>query len=120
LSKTLPQGALALEGVEGGDAATGRGYIIIIGPFLPWSFSAWKSRCPDACQPKKERSTMGTALFIIVYLTNGITGANMMVTQCYVPEMRVFSSHLACQTALQNVLTQAAANMKVNAVCMDL
>jgi len=63
---------------------------------------------------------MGTALLVIVYLTNGLTGANMTVTQCYVPEMQVFSSHLACQTALQNVLVQAAANMKVNAVCMDL
>ena len=46
--------------------------------------------------------------------------SNMTVTQCYVPETRVFSSHLACQTALQNVLAQAVANMKVNAVCMDL
>jgi hypothetical protein len=62
---------------------------------------------------------MGTALLIIVYLTTG-TGANMTVTQCYVPETRVFSSHGACQTALQNVLAQAVANMKVNAVCMDL
>jgi hypothetical protein len=44
----------------------------------------------------------------------------MTVTQCYVPETRVFSSHLACQTALQNALAQAVANMKVNAVCMDL
>ena len=63
---------------------------------------------------------MGTALLIIVYLTNGLTGANMTVTQCYVPETRVFSSHGACQAALQNVLAQAVANLKVNAVCMDL
>jgi hypothetical protein len=58
-----------------------------------------------------------TALLIIVYLTNGIAGANMTVTQFYVPATQVFSSHLACQTAL---LAQAVANMKVNAVCMDL
>ena len=63
---------------------------------------------------------MGTALLIIVYLTNGLTGANMMVTQFYAPATQVFSSNRACQTALQNVLAQAVANMKVNAVCMDL
>jgi hypothetical protein len=61
-----------------------------------------------------------TALLIIVYLTAGPTGANMTVTQFYVPATQVFSSRGACLTALQNVLTQAVANMRVNAVCMDL
>jgi hypothetical protein len=32
----------------------------------------------------------------------------------------VFSSRGTCLAALQNVLAQAVANMKVNAVCMDL
>jgi hypothetical protein len=61
-----------------------------------------------------------TALLIIVYLTNGVTGANMTVTQFYVPATQVFSSHGACLTALQQVAAQAVANMKVSAVCMDL
>jgi hypothetical protein len=63
---------------------------------------------------------MGTALLIIVYLTNGLAGANMSVTQFYVPVTQVFSSNLACQTAKAAVLAQAIANMKVEAVCMDL
>jgi len=63
---------------------------------------------------------MGTALLIIVYLTNGLAGANMSVTQFYVPATQVFSSHGPCLTALQQVPAQAVANMKVNAVCMDL
>jgi hypothetical protein len=63
---------------------------------------------------------MGTALLIIVYLTTGQTGANMSVTQFYVPATQVFSSNLACQTAKAAVLAQAMSNMKVEAVCMDL
>jgi hypothetical protein len=63
---------------------------------------------------------MGTALLIIVYLTNGLTGTNMSVTQFYVPVTQVFSSNPACQTAKAAVLAQAIANMKVEAVCMDL
>ena len=63
---------------------------------------------------------MGTALLIIVYLTNGLTGTNMTVTQFYVPATQVFSSNQACQTAKAAVLAQAMANMKVDAVCMDL
>jgi hypothetical protein len=63
---------------------------------------------------------MGTALLVIVYLTNGVTGANMSITQFYVPATQVFSTNLACQAAKAAVLAQALANMKVNAVCMDL
>jgi hypothetical protein len=63
---------------------------------------------------------MGTALLVIVYLTNGITGGNMVITQFDVRPTQVFSNRGACQAALQNVLAQAVANMKVNAVCMDL
>jgi hypothetical protein len=61
-----------------------------------------------------------TALLIIVYLTAGPTGPNMIVTQFDVRPTQVFSSHGACQAALQNVLALAVANMKVEAVCMDL
>jgi hypothetical protein len=62
-----------------------------------------------------------TALLIIVYLTAGPAGTqNMTVTQFDVRAKQVFSSHRACQTALQQVLAQAVANMRVNAVCMDL
>ena len=63
---------------------------------------------------------MGTALLVIVYLTNGVTGANMSVTQFYVPATQVFSSNLACQTEKTAVLAQSIANMKITAVCMDL
>jgi hypothetical protein len=63
---------------------------------------------------------MGTALLIIVYLTNAQAGTNMMVTQFYAPATQVFSSNQACQTAKAAVLAQAMANMKVDAVCMDL
>jgi hypothetical protein len=61
-----------------------------------------------------------TALLIIVYLVSGPAGANMTVTQFDVRATQVFSSNRACQTALQQVLAQAVANMKVNGVCMDL
>jgi hypothetical protein len=62
-----------------------------------------------------------TALLIIVYLTAGPVGTqNMSVTQFYVPATQVFSSHGACLTALQNVVAQAVANMRINGVCMDL
>jgi hypothetical protein len=44
----------------------------------------------------------------------------MNVTQFYVPVTQVFSSNPACQTAKAAVLAQAIANMKVEAVCMDL
>jgi len=44
----------------------------------------------------------------------------MIVTQFDVRPTQVFSSNRACQTALQQVLAQAVANMKVNGVCMDL
>jgi hypothetical protein len=63
---------------------------------------------------------MGTALLVIVYLTNGLSGTNMSVTQFYVPATQVFSSNLACQAAKAAVLAQALANMKVEVVCMDL
>ena len=63
---------------------------------------------------------MGTALLVIVYLTNGPSGANMSVTQFDVRATQVFSSNSACQAAKAAVLAQALANMKVNAVCMDL
>jgi hypothetical protein len=63
---------------------------------------------------------MGTALLIMVYLTSGPPGQNMSVTQFYVPPTQVFSSNQACQTAKAAVLAQAFANMKVDAVCMDL
>jgi hypothetical protein len=63
---------------------------------------------------------MGTALLVIVYLTNGLSGANMIVTQFDVRPTQVFSSRGTCQAALQNALAQAVANMKVNAVCVDL
>ena len=63
---------------------------------------------------------MGTALLVIVYLTNGLSGANISVTQFDVPGTQVFSSNSACQVAKAAVLAQALANMKVNAVCMDL
>jgi hypothetical protein len=70
---------------------------------------------------EEERSTMGTALLVIVYLTNGLSGANMSVTQFDVPGTQVFSSNSACQVAKAAVLAQAAvANMKITAVCMDL
>jgi hypothetical protein len=61
-----------------------------------------------------------TALLIIVYLTNGLAGANMSVTQFYVPATQVFSSNSACQTAQAAVLAQATSNMKITAVCMAL
>jgi hypothetical protein len=62
-----------------------------------------------------------TALLIIVYLTAGPAGPNMSVTQFYVPATQVFSSRGACLIALQQqVPGLAVANMKVNAVCMDL
>jgi hypothetical protein len=64
--------------------------------------------------------TMGTALLVIVYLTNSVTGGNMVVTQFDVRPTQVFSSRGTCLAALQNVLAQAVANMKVNAICMDL
>ena len=64
---------------------------------------------------------MGTALLVIVYLTNGVSGANMSVTQFYAPSTQVFSSNSACQAAKAAVLAQATvANMKVSAVCTDL
>ena len=64
---------------------------------------------------------MGAALFIIVYLTNGLNGSNMSVTQFDVRATQVFSSNSACQAAKAAVLAQATvANMKVSAVCTDL
>jgi len=64
---------------------------------------------------------MGTALHVIVYLTNGVAGANMSITQFDVRATQVFSSNSACQVAKAAVLAQAGvANMKVSAVCMDL
>ena len=63
---------------------------------------------------------MGTALFVIVYLTTG-SGGNMMVSQFDARPTQVFSSNSACQAAKAAVLAQATvANMKVSAVCMDL
>jgi hypothetical protein len=86
-----------------------------------------KQRCacpllPVYIKPKheKERSTMGTALIVIVYLTNGVSGANMSVTQFYAPPTQVFSSNQACQAAQAAVLAQAIANMKITAICMNL
>jgi hypothetical protein len=61
-----------------------------------------------------------TALLIIVYLTNGVAGQNMFVTQLGEPSTRVFSSNQACQTAQAAVLAQSIANMKITAVCMAL
>jgi hypothetical protein len=61
-----------------------------------------------------------TALLIIVYLTNSAAGANMAVTQFYVPTTQVFSSDQACETAKAAVLAQAISNMKIAAVCMAL
>ena len=64
---------------------------------------------------------MGTALIVIVYLTNGLNGANMSVTQFDERPTQVFSSNSACQAAKAAVLAQATvANMKVSAVCTDL
>ena len=63
---------------------------------------------------------MGTALFIIVYLTNGLSGSNMSVTQFDARATQVFSSISACQTAQATVLAQAIGNMKITAVCMNL
>ena len=63
---------------------------------------------------------MGTALIVIVYLTNGVSGANMSVTQFDARATQVFSSISACQTAQATVLAQAIGNMKITAVCMNL
>ena len=63
---------------------------------------------------------MGAALFIIVYLTNGVSGANMSVTQFDARATQVFSSISACQAAQAAVLAQAIGNMKITAVCMNL
>jgi len=64
---------------------------------------------------------MGTALIVIVYLTNGVSGQNMSITQFDTRPTQVFSSNSACQVAKAAVLAQAGvANMKVSAVCMDL
>jgi hypothetical protein len=63
---------------------------------------------------------MGTALLVIVYLTNGVSGQNMVVTQFDVRATQVFSSNSACQAAKAAALAQSIANMKVSAVCMDL
>ena len=63
---------------------------------------------------------MGAALFVIVYLTNGVSGANMFVTQFDARPTQVFSSISACQAAQGVVLAQAIANMKITAVCMNL
>ena len=61
---------------------------------------------------------MGTALIVIVYLTNGVSGANMSITRFDVRATQVFSSNSACQAAA--VLAQAIGNMKITAVCMNL
>ena len=63
---------------------------------------------------------MGAALFVIVYLTNGVSGANMFVTQFDVRATQVFSSVSTCQAAQAAVLAQAIGNMKITAVCMNL
>ena len=63
---------------------------------------------------------MGTALFVIVYLTSGPSGANMSVTQFDVRATQVFSSGQMCDTARLAVLAQSIANMKIAAVCMAL
>ena len=63
---------------------------------------------------------MGAALFIIVYLTNGLNGSNMSVTQFDVRATQVFSSVSTCQAAQAAVLAQAIGNMKITAVCMNL
>ena len=62
----------------------------------------------------------GNALLVIVYLTNGLNGSNMSVTQFYAPPTQVFSSNQACQVAQAAVLAQAISNMKITAVCMNL
>jgi hypothetical protein len=51
---------------------------------------------------------MGAALFIIVYLTNGLNGANMSVTQFDVRATQVFSSISTCQAAQAAVLVTPA------------
>jgi hypothetical protein len=63
---------------------------------------------------------MGAALFVIVYLTNGVVGGNMVVTQFDVRATQVFSSVSTCQAAQAAVLAQAIGNMKITAVCMNL
>jgi hypothetical protein len=63
---------------------------------------------------------MGAALFVIVYLTNGVVGGNMVVTQFDARVTQVFSSIAVCQAAQAAVLAQAIGNMKVSAVCMNL
>ena len=63
---------------------------------------------------------MGAALFVIVYLTNGVSGADMSITQFDVRATQVFLSNLACQAAQAAVLAQAISNMKITAVCMNL
>ena len=63
---------------------------------------------------------MGAALFVIVYLTNGVVGGNMVVTQFDVRATQVFLSNSACQAAQAAVLAQAIGNMKITAVCMNL
>ena len=50
---------------------------------------------------------MGTALIVIVYLTNGVSGANMSITQFDARPTQVFSSNSACQAAKAAVLAQA-------------
>ena len=63
---------------------------------------------------------MGTALIVIVYLTNGVSGQNMSITQFDTRPTQVFSSNSACQAAQAAVLAQAIGNMKITAVCMNL
>ena len=63
---------------------------------------------------------MGAALFVIVYLTNGVVGGNMVVTQFDVRATQVFSSVSTCQAAQAAVLAQAISNMKITAICMNL
>jgi hypothetical protein len=63
---------------------------------------------------------MGTVLLVIVYLTSDPAGANTVVTQFNVPRAQRFSNADACQVERTAVLAQAAFNLKVQAVCLDL